>query len=82
MFKSYVHEQIKFMQDNHCSGAGFQPWEIAKLERILYLFKDTPEKVHQKDFYTFFEEHDRRRGTSFEYTFPEMMWFYNKCRSI
>jgi hypothetical protein len=80
-YKMYVEEQIKFMQDNHCGGRGFQSWETAKLERIQYLFNETPEKVHQNDFYMFFNEHDRRRGTSFEDTFPEMLAFYNACKN-
>ena len=31
------------------------------------------------DFYRFFSEHDRRRGTNFLTTFPEMSSFWQQC---
>ena len=39
---------------------------------------DTQQK---KNFYSFFNEHDRRRGTSFEKTFPEMEEFWKECKN-
>ena len=75
-FKSYVEDQINFMKDNH-----FQTWEISKLERIQYLFKDSPEVTHLTDFVLFFDEHDRRRNTNFLKTFPELSNFYTNCKS-
>jgi hypothetical protein len=38
--------------------------------------------IHRKDFYTFFSEHDIRRGTNFGKTFPELNDFYNNCKEI
>jgi len=32
------------------------------------------------DFYRFFSEHDRRRGTDFLTTFPEMRTWWDECR--
>jgi len=32
-----------------------------------------------KDFYLFVNEHDRRRGTNFLQTFPELEEFYRIC---
>jgi hypothetical protein len=42
--------------------------------------KETSRK--QKDFHIFFSEHDRRRGTNFIKTFPELEEFYNFCSNI
>ena len=36
----------------------------------------------QRDFHIFFKEHDRRRGTNFVKTFPELEEFYNYCGEI
>ena len=35
---------------------------------------------NKADFYKFFAEHDRRRGTDFLKTFPEMKEFWNECK--
>jgi organic radical activating enzyme len=75
-------KQVEYMKANHCSGKGFQEWEIAKLERIQYLIKEDPEQVWLKDFGLFFDEHDNRRGTNFLETFPELTKLYNYCKSI
>ena len=34
---------------------------------------------NKANFYKFFIEHDRRRGTNFGLTFPEMRDFYLEC---
>jgi hypothetical protein len=73
--------QIEFMRKNHCAGRGFQYHEIDKLERIQYLIKEDPEQSWLKDFWLFFDEHDRRRNTNFLETFPELADFYNYCKS-
>lgn len=70
------------MNNNHCQGKGFQSWEVSKLERIQYLIPEEREMTHLKDFGLFFEEHDKRRGTDFAKTFPELADFYNYCKSI
>jgi organic radical activating enzyme len=75
-------KQVEYMKSNHCDGKGFQDWEIAKLDRIQYLIKEDPEQVWLKDFGLFFDEHDKRRGTNFLETFPELTNLYNYCKSI
>jgi hypothetical protein len=75
-------KQVDYMKSNHCDGKGFQDWEIAKLERIQYLIKENPEQVWLKDFGLFFDEHDKRRGTNFLETFPELANLYNYCKTI
>lgn len=66
---------------------GYSDVEIQKLKRIYdwSLGEGTSEKhilQHQKDFHTFFSEHDRRRNTNFIETFPELEEFYHFCKHI
>ena len=42
--------------------------------------KDVTE--HRRNFYRFFSEHDKRRGTNFVETFPELEDFYGLCKSL
>jgi len=53
------------------------------LKRIYNLVKEPHENEwtanNRKDFYIFVNEHDRRRGTSFLDTFPELENFYKVC---
>ena len=37
---------------------------------------------NQYNFAKHFEEHDKRRGTNFVKTFPELEEFYNFCKTI
>lgn len=69
---------------------GFHQWEIDKFARVVELVKSefakTPDvdraNEQRKNFYKFFAEHDRRRGTSFIETFPEMAGFWSHCQSL
>ena len=70
------------MQSNYCNGKGFQGWEIAKLERIQYLFDEEREQNHLKDFALFFDEHDKRRNTNFLAIFPELASLYQECKDL
>jgi hypothetical protein len=60
--------------------------EVAKLTRIRSLMRNPwPEKklrVTRADFFRFFAEHDRRRGTNFLETFPEMADFWSMCGEL
>lgn len=86
-----IDEQAKLMDfyeyirvDNGCWG--FSDVEITKIKRIADYMKsvgdDEAIKRDRKDFYAFFTEHDRRRGTDFVKTFPELEEFYRKCGEI
>jgi len=64
---------------------GFKDYEIARMDRDIdwmsagkSLDKDYQEK-NRADFYRFFSEHDRRRGTDFLNTFPEMRAWWGEC---
>ena len=76
----------EFMQQNietpHTRFHGFKDFEIAKLDRDIAWMRSMQHQDHsqaQADFYKFFSEHDRRRGTSFNDTFPEMKSWWAEC---
>ena len=64
---------------------GFKDYEIARLDRDIAWMRDgqklNVEYIQQNkaDFYRFFKEHDRRRGTDFSKTFPEMSSWWAEC---
>ena len=64
---------------------GYSDIEIQKIKRIYDWTTSTDEEkiVKQRyDFGKFFKEHDKRRGTNFRKTFPELEEFYNDCLGI
>jgi hypothetical protein len=89
-----MEEQVTHMYRNKehaywppLCGYGFYEHEINKMERLYYVAKDEPrnkQELHRnrKDFVLFFDEHDRRRGTDFLKTFPEMADFYHMCKEL
>ena len=64
---------------------GFKDYEIARLDRDIAWMRRGQEMPaqelnrHRSDFYRFFSEHDRRRGTDFVATFPEMRDWWQQC---
>jgi len=64
---------------------GFKDYEISRLDRDIAWMRAgqnrSPEDIQkrQADFYRFFLEHDRRRGTDFLKTFPEMRAWWDQC---
>lgn len=67
-------------------GYGYTDIEINKVKRIKDWFYSDEEQenlnINRKDFYKFIREHDKRRGTDFVKTFPELEDFLHKCRMI
>ena len=65
---------------------GFKDYEIQRLERDLTWMKKgkklTDKYINEQraDFYLFFSEYDKRRGLSFEQTFPQMKEFWQECK--
>jgi len=63
----------------------FKDYELARLDRVIAWMREgqnmDPVLLAQRkgDFYRFFSEHDRRRGTNFNSVFPEMKSFWNEC---
>jgi hypothetical protein len=64
---------------------GFKDYEIARLDRDIAWMRDgqklDPAYINQNkaDFYRFFAEADRRHGTDFLTTFPEMTAWWREC---
>jgi hypothetical protein len=65
---------------------GFKDYEVQRLRRDIDWMKEGSNlpkdyvTLQRADFYRFFNEHDKRRGTNFEETFPQMKEFWNECR--
>jgi len=90
----YVEEQIKFMEDNQETSIpgeeykGFYEHEIYKLRRIYNIIQtelNNPNvniNTKRKDFVAFVDEHDRRRGTNFSETYPELVNMYNEFKEL
>jgi organic radical activating enzyme len=61
---------------------GFKDYEVQRLERDIAWMRAGQQQDHgaaKGDFYRFFSEHDRRRGTDFLATFPEMKSWWTEC---
>ena len=61
---------------------GFKDYEIQRLERDIAWMREgqaQDNSVAKADFYRFFSEHDRRRGTDFLKSFPEMRAWWAEC---
>lgn len=64
---------------------GFSDFEVSKVQRLIdWIKSDTgfDRNKAMKNFYMFWSEHDRRRGTNFLNTFPELENFYKQCRQL
>lgn len=81
-----VHQQaISWMKLNQGTDMrDFRDFEIEKMTRNLNYWKQniTVDVDTHKNFHRFFSEHDRRRGTNFLTTFPEMREFWHRCASL
>jgi hypothetical protein len=77
MMKNIETEETRFQ--------GFKDYEIARLDRDIAWMRDgqrlDPAYLNQNkaDFYRFFTEADRRHGTDFLKTFPEMAAWWAEC---
>jgi len=87
---SYQYELSKIIKyisgdpDESCSEMnGFRDYEVQKLERDLdYMKIELPEQTLLKNkvnFHRFFTEYDKRNGTDFKETFPEMEEYWSEC---
>ncbi len=83
---SVLEESLDFMNSNIETDdnrfKGFKDFEISKIQRLIDWIKTTPfdDKTAMKNFYLYFSEHDKRRGTDFLKTFPELnnLWTLSK----
>jgi hypothetical protein len=86
-FLPYFDDILQFIDDNRDDAdvTKFSDIEYEKFRRVRDYYATThyPEArilEGQRDFYLWFTEYDRRRGTNFLATFPEMENFYNRCK--
>ena len=86
-FMPYMYKSLEFIKDNvdDKNFEKFSTLEYEKFRRVVdymetTVYPDEKLKEGRKDFYNWFTEYDRRRGTDFAATFPEMVEFYNRCK--
>jgi hypothetical protein len=63
---------------------GFKDYEVQRLRRDIDWMRAGQQQDHSEtkaDFYRFFSEHDRRRGTDFLATFPQMRGWWEECEA-
>ena len=76
------------MEDEKTRFKGFKDYEVQRMQRDLAWWQEgsklDPVYVNdcKADFYRFFNEHDKRRGTNFIKTFPEMIDWWEDCRRL
>jgi organic radical activating enzyme len=61
---------------------GFKDFEVQRLRRDIAWMREGQKQNHDQtkaDFYRFFSEHDRRRGTNFLAVFPQMKSWWSEC---
>jgi len=90
-YVSILEDTIKWMKTHKIKEGesrydGFKDYEIQRMERDLAWMKNG-QKLNEKylheqraDFYRFFNEYNKRRGLSFEQTFPQMREFWQECK--
>jgi hypothetical protein len=63
---------------------GFKDYEVKRMERDIAWMQEPLSDVYvnsqKADFYRFFNESDKRHGTNFLKTFPEMSNWWNECK--
>jgi organic radical activating enzyme len=86
-FMSYMNKHLEFIKSHieDSSVECFTNLEYEKFRRVVdymetTVYSDDKIKEGRKDFYNWFTEYDRRRGTNFKETFPELLNFYNSCK--
>ena len=81
-----MQSHIAFMEKHQGGRSGFKELEIIKMRRILQWMQNPKDPnwliTQRRNFFLFFSEHDRRRGTNFLRTFPEMAEFWHHCRRL
>lgn len=88
-FMHYMYESLEFMQNNcdESDNTKFSQEEVDKFSRVVKYMETTEYTINKivegrKDFYNWFNEYDRRRGTNFLETFPEYEKFYYDCSML
>jgi organic radical activating enzyme len=80
---AFMMKKIETNMDNPLHG--FKDYELHRLQRVIDYMREGCKldaeyvKLQKANFYRFFNEHDKRRGTGFVRTFPEMYDFWKEC---
>ena len=73
---------VRQIETEEAPFKGFKDYELHRLDRDIAWMRSAQLTDHSRakaDFYRFFSEHDRRRGTDFLKTFPEMRAWWEEC---
>jgi hypothetical protein len=73
---------VRQIETEEAPFKGFKDYELHRLDRDIAWMRAAQLADHSRakaDFYRFFGEHDRRRGTDFLKTFPEMRAWWEEC---
>ena len=88
-FMPYMDDALEFMRKNvvESDPTMFSELEYEKFRRVRDYFATVqyPEarvKEGRIDFFNWFTEYDRRRGTDFAKTFPDLITFMESCREL
>jgi hypothetical protein len=86
-FMPYMKSHLDFIIANldDKNRSKFSELEYEKFLRVVKYMESaiyTPEQLKEgkRDFFNWFTEYDRRRGTNFQNTFPNLVKFYNDCK--
>lgn len=86
-FMPYMYEALEFIRQNTDENdvTKFSDLEYERFKRVVKYMETatySEDKIREgrKDFYNWFTEYDRRRGTNFHETFPEYAEFMELCR--
>lgn len=92
----YIEDSVTHMLKNRqvtqwppLCGKGFFDYEVNRFERLFYVIRNeinslstNPSRLKQirTNFVEYIDEYDKRRGTHFLNTFPELGDFYRSCK--
>ena len=88
-FMPYMYKHLEYIKTNldDKDRSKFSELEYEKFLRVVKYMetsKYSDDKLLEgwRDFYNWFTEYDRRRGTDFAKTFPELSAFYFRCMNV
>jgi organic radical activating enzyme len=90
VYANRLQDVVNWMKENLETDSdpfkGFKDYEVQRLQRVVDWMRESSKldqeyvTMQRADFYRFFSEHDKRRGTWFLNTFPEMKEFWDECK--
>jgi organic radical activating enzyme len=88
-FMPYMNSHLNFINENldDKNNFKFSNLEHNKFSRVVKYMENTNYNDYKvwegrRDFYNWFNEYDKRRGTNFLKTFPNLQEFYETCKSM